>query len=162
MSGSSQAECREFEPPHPLSIGSRHDGRPRRERDTGEQPDDGTRLFDIEGRFDPPPRIIAVWDGSDYEVEAGHSVTSVRVGRRRSEILQVLRKQGEARLGEILDRWPGDLKPSSKTVNRDLSDLVRQGQAEIVRELAEPTAHGSTRPAPRLACPAEMSASSGS
>lgn len=106
--------------------------RPRRERDTGDQPDDGTRLFDIEGRFDPPPRIIAVYDGSSYEVEAGHSTTSVRVSRRRQEILRILKTCGQARLGEILDCWPDGPKPSSKTANRDLSDLVEQEQVDVV------------------------------
>lgn len=106
--------------------------RPRRERDAGDQPDDGTRIFDIEGRFDPPPRIIAVYDGSGYEVEAGHSTTSVRVSRRRAEILRVLQTHGPAQLGEILDRLPDGFGASTKTVSRDLADLSEQGQVVIV------------------------------
>ncbi len=95
--------------------------------------DDGTRIFDFSGRGDPPPRIVAVWDGVTYQVENSRSVKHLKVERTKQLITGTLGRIGSGRSGEILAAWPsGGMKmPSERTLMRHLRDLESEGRIEV-------------------------------
>ena len=101
--------------------------------DADEGGDDGTRIFDFSGRGDPPPRIVAVWDGVTYQVENSRSVKHLKVERTKQLITGTLSRIGSGRSGEILAAWPsGGMKmPSERTLMRHLRDLESEGRIEV-------------------------------
>ncbi len=99
-----------------------------------EDGDDGVRIFDIKGRLDSPPRILATWDGAAYVVETGRTRKHVRISRRHEHIVETLRRIGGGRCQNIRDAWPeGKMKPpADRTLHRDLAELEAQGRICVV------------------------------
>ena len=105
------------------------------ESESDEDADDGTRIFDIRGRLDSPPRIVATWDGHGYVVEEARTVKHLKTERRRVTLLGVLGRIGEGKLGDIRDAWPKATlpPPSDRTVLRDLESLLDDGRVQVAR-----------------------------
>ena len=96
--------------------------------------DDGTRIFDFAGRGDPPPRIVARWDGATYQVENAKSMKHLKVERTKQVIIDTLVRIGGGRIGEVVAAWPeGGMKmPSERTRMRYLRDLEAECRIEVM------------------------------
>ncbi len=105
------------------------------EADHDDDAEDGTRVFDISGRLDPPGRIIATWNGSTYVVDDAKTVKHLKADRRRRLLVDTLHRIGEGRCGDIVASWPeSDLRaPSERTLMRDLEKACAAGEVEVVR-----------------------------
>jgi hypothetical protein len=106
--------------------------KPKTISDEGEEAeDDGIRIFDCRGRFDPPSHLVGAWNGHTYRLEGGKTTKHIKVSRRQDAIRETIRRCGApVPMKGIRDAWPkGEPScPGDTTLGRDLKDLVRSGE----------------------------------
>ena len=88
------------------------------------------RIFKLSGRFDPPGKIIAEWDGTRYTVQSGQTVRHAKTEKRQKTLISTLSGLDWPARAQIIDAWPREIMnpPSKSTLGRDLEDLVTAGE----------------------------------